>query len=349
MNMITQTPAMESVVCKLRKNCLEQRTSANPELHVGRNSAASEAGSLAESAKSLREELDTVRHAYAQLQQAIYEAAQVQRKLCAPRELVWGAFEIAGESFPVRHLSGDFFKVMELGGALGLALGDIAGKGLSAGVWQTHLVDLVQRCARTWVSPADAIAGVNRELCQDLGEPPLTALFFARLDPARHELVYCNAGLPPPLVLRRNNSVERLEEGGPMLGALQQARYSSGSVRLNPGDMLLAYSDGLTECQNSREEEFEVERLSAAARAVSGASANQILFSTLATVLDFADACPPGDDLTLLVVRHSEAIVAERPSERDENFSLSRRRPSSTARTRQVRNRPERLPIAEKP
>jgi serine phosphatase RsbU (regulator of sigma subunit) len=253
--------------------------------------------------------------------------------------LVCGEFEIAGEIFPVRHLSGDFFKVMQLDGVLGLVLGDIAGKGLSAGIWQAHLMDLIQRCSQTHIHPTDAVAAVNRELCLNQDEPPITALFFGRLDPERNELVYCNAGLPAPLVLRRNKSVERLEIGGPMLGAVQEARYASGSVHLNPGDMLLAYSDGLTECRNPQDKEFETGRLSAAAKSLTGATANQVLFSTLATVLDFADACPPEDDLTLLVVRHRAVALAERSSEHNQNFSAPRRQLTATARPRQVRNR----------
>lgn len=290
---------------------------------------------LTESIQSLREERDAVRAEHAKLQQAIYEAAQVQRRLCAPRELVSGEFEIAGEIFPVRHLSGDFFKVMQLDTVLGLTVGDIAGKGLSAGIWQAHLMDLIQRNARTYLRSADAVAAVNRELCQDKSEPPIAALFFARLDLERNELVYCNAGLPPPLILRRNKSVERLEEGGPMLGALQQANYSSARVRLDPGDMLLAYSDGLTECRNPQDEEFEMARLTAAAQALSGSSANQVLFSTLGAVLDFADACPPGDDLTLLVVRRREA-AANRASADNKDFPKTRRRPTSVVRPRKV-------------
>ena len=197
--------------------------------------------------------------------------------------------------------------MMELDSVLGLTVGDIAGKGLSAGIWQAHLMDLIQRNARTYLHPAEAVAAVNRELCLDKSEPPIAALFFARLDLERSELVYCNAGLPPPLILRRNKSIERLEEGGPMLGALHQATYNSGTLRLNPGDMLLAYSDGLTECRNALEEEFEVERLMAAAKATAGATANQVLFSTLGAVLNFADTCSPEDDLTLLVLRRREA------------------------------------------
>jgi sigma-B regulation protein RsbU (phosphoserine phosphatase) len=334
--MITPSAETQNATRKAPGNRPARETGRTAEAHAPRNLRNSTATDRTDIVQSPKDELDTVRREYAKLQQAIYEAAQVQRRLCAPRELVWGEFEISGEIFPVRHLSGDFFKVMELDSVLGLMVGDIAGKGLSAGIWQAHLMDLIQRCARTCSHPADAVAGVNRELCQDQGEPPITALFFARLDPERSELVYCNAGLPAPLLLRRNKSVERLEKGGPMLGALQEATYNSGSVRLNPGDMLLAYSDGLTECRNAQDEEFETRRLSAAAKAVSGDTANQVLFSTLGAVLDFADACPPGDDLTLLVVRRRETLLTEHTSADHKDFSKPRRQLSSVVRPRQV-------------
>ena len=294
-----------------------------------------------ESARLLRDEIDGVRREHAKLQQAVYEAAQIQRRLCAPRELTFGDFEIAGEIFPVRHLSGDFFKVMKLDSALGIIVGDIAGKGFSAGIWQAHLMDLVQRCARTCALPADAVAAVNRDLCRDQNEPPIAGLFFARLDPESSALEYCNAGLPPPLLLRRDRSVEKLEKGGPMLGALKESKYEAGTVCLNPGDLLLAYSDGLTECRNSVDEEFEVGRLTAAAKAIGGATANQVLFSTLGAVLDFADTCSPEDDLTLLVVRRRETVAPQQPGAGKQKSARPRRRPSSDPRPRQAAKKEE--------
>jgi serine phosphatase RsbU (regulator of sigma subunit) len=290
---------------------------------------------------ALKEELAALRREQAKLHQAIFEAAQVQRRLCAPRELGWGEFEIAGEIFPVRHLSGDFFKVLDLGSALGLAVGDIAGKGLSAGIWLPHLTGLVHRCARAHSDPAAALAEVNRELCDGEGEPPLTALFFARMNLQQGEIVYCNAGLPAPLILRRDRSVVPLEKGGPMLGALRGAVFTSGSVTLDPGDTLIAYSDGVTECCNSRDEEFDTKRLSAAATAASGASASQTLFSTLGAVLDFAEGCSPGDDLTLLVIRRREGALAmhARASGRDSRLrhgQVSGIQPGCAARQRSV-------------
>ena len=322
--MTAKTPETRKVASQRTRNSSALETGQTTK---GRRRKNSEMAATTESIHAIRQQLDYVRREHAILQQAIYEAAQIQRKLCSPRELVWGEFEIAGEIFPVRHLSGDFFKVMQLDDVLGVALGDIAGKGLSAGIWQAHLIDLIQRSARTYLHPADVIAAVNRELCLDHNEPPITALFFARLDPQRNELQYCNAGLPAPLIMRRGASVDRLEEGGPMLGALEEASYNCGTVYLNPGDMLIAYSDGLTECRNHQDQEFEIGRLSAAVKSYNGATANQVLFSTLATVLDFADQCPPGDDLTILVVRRCETKLAlsERNNKRDKDFSVPSR------------------------
>jgi serine phosphatase RsbU (regulator of sigma subunit) len=339
--MMTLSAEIQNAMRKLPGKRPAQAARYAADKRARRQSPADIAADPTESARSLRDELDGVRREHAKLQQAVYEAAQIQRRLCAPRELVLGEFEIAGEIFPVRHLSGDFFKVVKLDSALGIAVGDIAGKGLSAGIWQAHLMDLVQRCAGTYALPADAVAAVNRDLCRDQNEPPIAGLFFGRLDPESGELLYCNAGLPPPLLLRRDKSVEKLEKGGPMLGALKESKYEAGTVCLNPGDLLLAYSDGLTECRNSQDEEFEVGRLTAAAKAIGGATANQVLFSTLGAVLNFADTCSPEDDLTLLVLRRSEARVLQQPAAGNQQSTWPRRRTSSDPRPRQAKKKAE--------
>src|SRR5258705_8055773 len=256
--------------------------------------------------RALEEELAILRREQSKLYRGMFEAAQVQRRLCAPRQFNSGEFEVAGEIFPVRHLSGDFFKVMELDSALGIVVGDIAGKGLSAGIWLPHLFSLIHRCARVHSDPADAISQANRELCSGYGEPPLVALFFARIDLENGEILYCNAGLPSPLIFGRDNAVTRLDEGGPMLGAMSNGTFHTGIVTLYPGHTLIACSDGVTECQNSRDEEFELARLSAAARAAAGGNASQTLFSALGAVLDFADGCPLADDLPLLLFRRQQ-------------------------------------------
>src|SRR6266478_369826 len=286
-----------------------------------------------EKIRALEEELATLRREQSKLYRSIFEAAQVQRRLCAPRQFSSGDLEVAGEIFPVRHLSGDFFKVMELDSALGIVVGDIAGKGLSAGIWLPHLVSLIHRCARAHPDPADAIAEANRELCSGYGEPPLVALFFARIDLEDGEIVYCNAGLPSPLIFGRDNDVVRLDQGGPMLGAISNATFNTGTVALDQGCTLIACSDGVTECQNSQDEEFDLTRLSAAAQAARGRSVSQTLFSALGAVLDFADGCPLSDDLTLLVVRREEAMaMRDRSADRNSSAVMRGQAPAAPLR-----------------
>jgi phosphoserine phosphatase RsbU/P len=259
--------------------------------------------------RALEDELTAMRREQSGVQRSFFEAAQIQRRLCAPRQFHSGEFEVAGEIFPVRHLSGDFFKVFELGSVLGIAVGDIAGKGLSAGIWMPHLISLIHSCANTYSDPAEALAAANRELCAGCGEPPLAAVFLARLDRATGEISYCNAGLPSPLILQRDNGVMCLETGGPMLGATSAAKFHTGTAVLKNGDTLIACSDGVTECENSREQEFALAGLAKAAHAFAGGSASQMLFSALGAVLDFADGQALRDDLTLLVAQRTAAAM----------------------------------------
>jgi serine phosphatase RsbU (regulator of sigma subunit) len=256
-------------------------------------------------------ELVTLRRERGELHQAIYEAAQAQRKLCAPRDLCHGSLEIAGEMFPVRHLSGDFYKVFSLGTDIGFAVGDIAGKGLLAGIWLTHLMGLLHICTRDHQDPAAAAAAMNRELCEARPEPAMTALFLGRVNPQTGELVYCNAGQPGALLLRQNGTVESLQAGGPMLGAVAQAKFETGRVVVGAGESLVAYTDGVVECCNSKDEEFGTKRLAQAAATAGGGTANRALFSTLGAVLDFAGGRPPSDDLTLVVLHRRASALME--------------------------------------
>ena len=272
--------------------------------------AAGDSNDDAQRVRDLQAEVAELRRTQAAIYRSFFEAAQAQRRLCAPRSVRMGDFEIAGEIFPVRHLSGDFFKVIELDGALGVIVGDVAGKGLSAAIWMPHLVSLLHSNALAYANPAEVVAQANRDLCAGCGQPPLVAAFFARIDLQDGGVEYCNAGLPAPVILYGDNKSILLDVGGAMLGAVPEARYDSGRTHLAPGGSLIAYSDGLTECENLREEEFETARLLKVARQFALGSASQMLFSTLGAVMDFADGRAPADDLTLLVVRRGAAMSA---------------------------------------
>lgn len=254
--------------------------------------------------QALEEEMARLRGEHSKLVQAIHSASAVQRMLCAPRLFVRNSVEIACDVFAVRHLSGDFCKVLDLGSDLGLVVGDIAGKGISAGLWLTHLVGLVRMHAAAHESPAGVVAAVNSDLCQLHPASPLTALFYARLNPLAGELSYCNAGQPAALLLDRQKNAEWLKEGGPLVGAMPGSAYTTGRVRLEPGETLIVCSDGITEARNLKDEEYGTRGLLQSARAAGDATATMLLYSFLGAVQDFADNRLRQDDLTLMVVKH---------------------------------------------
>lgn len=238
---------------------------------------------------ALEEDLARLRCEHDDLRRTFFEAAQVQRRLCGPRYRRFGAFEVASEIFPVRHLSGDFVRLFECAGDVVFAIGDIGGKGLPAGMWLTHLLSLLWQKFEMCGDPAATLSAVNRDLLRTRLEVPLTTLFVARLHLNTAEVTYCNAGHPPTLLLRANGQVESLQEGGPLLGVVTGAGFANGHVALRAGDTLLGYSDGIVECRNPEGFNFGVERLLTAAQVEDGAAASATLFSVLGAVEDLLD------------------------------------------------------------
>jgi serine phosphatase RsbU (regulator of sigma subunit) len=257
--------------------------------------------------RELKLKLAILEKQYGDLHAALFEAAQVHRRLCAPRLVRYGDFEIASEIFAVRYLPGDFFTIEETGGGLILALGDVCGKGLAAGMWTPCLVGLVRAHAAVSSEPRAIVAGVNREFCRM--DAPLTSLFMARLDPASGIVDYCSAGHPPSLLLRAHGALELLSEGGMLLGMAGDAWFRSGRVELRADDVLLAYSDGVIESRDGSDQEFGCDGLEAHLRRVGTGSSTALLFSILAAVQDFAAPNALMDDTSLVVIRRSAAAA----------------------------------------
>src|SRR5262245_13040947 len=240
---------------------------------------------------------------YAGLHAAPFEAPQAHRRLCAPRLVRRDEFEIASEIFAVRYLPGDFFTVEETGSGVFLTLGDICGHGLAAGMWTAHLVELVRAHTTASHDPETILAGVNQDLCRKSSLAPLASLFMARLDPATGRLDYCSAGHPPAILLRADGQLESLSIGGPLVGVLPDASFARGSVELRAGDILLAYSDGIIESRDVKDQEFGYERLKAELLRARTGSADDVLFSVLGAVQDFAAARKQADDMSIVVIR----------------------------------------------
>jgi serine phosphatase RsbU (regulator of sigma subunit) len=246
----------------------------------------------------LRERID--------LRAQLFDAVQIQRKLSGPRVLRCGDWQFASEVFAARFLSGDFTTFSQDGSRVLAVLGDIAGKGVAAGMWFTHLAGLMQSCGRPDFDPARMASEINRHLCYLQPVAPFVTAFLAQIDCDLATITYCNAGHFPPILLRANGRTELLEKGGPLLGALEGAEFQSGELILEPGDTLVAYSDGVLECRNTAGEEFGLDQLMASAMEVKQPSAQATLMMLLAAVQDFANGSPLSDDVSLTVIHRDE-------------------------------------------
>jgi serine phosphatase RsbU (regulator of sigma subunit) len=251
----------------------------------------------------LQEEMDSLVRERLDLHAQLFEAAQIQRKLSGPRSLRAGNVEFANEVFAERYLSGDFTVLSQNGSKVLATLGDIAGKGFAAGMWFTNLAALLQCYGRPDSDPAEIVSEINRHLCYLRPTAPFVTAFLAQVDCNTGNVTYANAGHFPPILLRADGRSELLETGGPLLGAVADAKFESGDVVLGPGDTLVAYSDGVLECRNTTGEEFGPDRLLSALQQAKQSSAKATLMTLLAVVQDFANGNPPSDDISLSVIQ----------------------------------------------
>jgi len=250
-----------------------------------------------------QEEVDALVRERLDLHAQLFEAAQIQRKLSGQRTLHCETMRFANEVFAARYLSGDFTILSRNGYSVFTTLGDIAGKGFAAGMWFTNLAGLLQSYGRPGVNPSTTASEINRHLCYLRPMAPFVTAFLAQTDCVTGEVVYCNAGHFPPIVFRSGGRIELLEMGGPLLGAVEGAKFDPGRLFLEPGDKLVAYSDGVLECLNVAGEEFGSLRLVQAVQLTEGLSAQNTLLALLASVQDFANGHPPCDDISLTVIQ----------------------------------------------
>ncbi len=256
----------------------------------------------------------------ADLHAQLFDATQIQRKLSGPRVLRCGNLQFASEVFAARFLSGDFTTLAQDGSRVLTVLGDIAGKGIAAGMWFTHLAGLLQSYGRPNFNPSRIAAEINRHLCYLRPVAPFVTAFLALFDCEMGKLTYCNAGHFLPVLLHADGRTALLDKGGPLLGAIEGAEFQSGELILEPGDTLVAYSDGVLECRNPAGEEFGMERLMAALRQAEQQSAQATLMMLLAAVQDFSNGHPLCDDLSLTVIQRASEATGRVSSSRSERM-----------------------------
>ena len=230
------------------------------------------------------------------------EARRIQRKLLPTTLPVVDGCEIATHWQPASGVGGDCFDAIRFAPSrVALSIADVVGKGIPAALLMSNLQAAARAFATEAAQPAELCQQVNRILCGRIAEGRFISFFYCIADTAMSTLTYANAGHYPPVLVRADGTVERLECGGAVLGVFSDATYEQGQVSIASGDRVVCYTDGVTEAHNELEEEYGEERLIAAAIANRSCSAPALQARLAEDVATFTDGAFQ-DDATLMVL-----------------------------------------------
>jgi serine phosphatase RsbU (regulator of sigma subunit) len=273
----------------------------SPTTRTGIETLATEAAVAIENARLYRETLEKAR-----LDQELRIAAEIQQGLLPEARYVGPGVEVVGASIPCRSIGGDFFEYLELpSGGFGCALGDVAGKGPPAALLTAALQSLFTAHAWSEGGPAATLTRVNQALIRRAVQNRFATMFYAVVS-GDGCLTSCNAGHNPPMLFTRGG-VRRLEQGGLVLGLFPHAHYEEETLQLDPGDLLVVFSDGVSEAMDLAGEEFGDNRIDSCVSAHRDLEPAALLDQLLAAVRQFSDGTVQRDDVTALVLRYTGA------------------------------------------
>jgi sigma-B regulation protein RsbU (phosphoserine phosphatase) len=233
-------------------------------------------------------------------------AREIQLAMLPRGTLVERDIEIFGVTRPANTVGGDFYDVLpQRDGTIILALGDVAGKGSPAALLMALLLAVLRTLVDERLSPPALIERLNAQICRHTPASRFITLFYAVYEPASGTLTYVNAGQNPPLVRRRDGAYERLTSTGVALGMFDGSRFAAATTTIRPGDMLIAYSDGITEAENPAGRPFEEEGLSQVIDITALEAPAEIGASVLKAVERHADRSRFLDDLTILLLKRA--------------------------------------------
>jgi sigma-B regulation protein RsbU (phosphoserine phosphatase) len=232
------------------------------------------------------------------------QAATIQKLMLPDQAPNVAGADLAGFNAACKTVGGDYYDFFPYpDGRVALALGDVSGKGMPASLMMMALHARVQVLAEDLNDLGALMSRLNKATCAKCPSNRFITFFFCVLDAAAGELRFANAGHNPPMIVRASGETEMLEGGGPVLGILSIAPYSEERARLEPGDMLVLYSDGVTEATNHEFDEFGEERLLEVLKAHREDPAPEIVEAVTKALAEFAAGAPQADDITLVVAK----------------------------------------------
>jgi sigma-B regulation protein RsbU (phosphoserine phosphatase) len=250
--------------------------------------------------------LAEIEHQERLLARDLEQAAEIQRGFLPAQAPQAPGLDLSGHNAPCRTVGGDYFDFFPYpSGRVAMVLGDVSGKGMPASLLMMQFQARVQLLTEEPESLASVVTRLNRLTATNLPSNRFITFFMCLLDGTTGELVFANAGHNPPLLMRANGGAEWLEAGGCPLGIMSIMKYDESRERLAPGDVLVVFSDGVTDAANPQGDEFGEARLAQVVSDHRGETSASILDAVNRAIADWAAGTPLPDDLTLLVARRT--------------------------------------------
>ena len=268
---------------------------------------ASVASIRVENASLLEERINRER-----MERELELATEIQQRFQPSGPPIVEGYEFQGISFSCYEIGGDYYDfIPRHDGTMLVALGDVSGKGTAAALLMSSLHAAIHGQVAAQTPLERTVTSINEYLVENTPNNRFVTLFIAELEPETGYLKYINAGHNPPLIGRADGTIEQLGSGGLPLGLMGFAEYEVGHVNLEPGDVLVVYSDGVTEANNLNEDEFGIDRLQEVVQKHVTQSASRIRDRVESALSAFTGTAAPNDDITLVIVKkNEEAAVA---------------------------------------
>jgi phosphoserine phosphatase RsbU/P len=231
-------------------------------------------------------------------------ARQVQLALLPPTDPQLEGYDISAYNFPTEEVSGDYYDWVKIyDDQIGLVIADVSGKGVPAALLMAFLRASLRAATHIGYSPHISMAKVNYLLWESIERNQFVTAFYGVLDVTNKTLAYTNAGHNPPILLDKEGNFTFIERGSVPLGMFRDTRYHEYYLTTNPGELLVLYTDGVTEAQNPQGEEFGRERLAEAVKKYRHLDARQLITTVHKEVIDWTDGRGATDDVTFFVIK----------------------------------------------
>jgi len=241
-----------------------------------------------------------------QIRQQQRAATLIQRNLLPSSAPKIDGYDIAGASTPAQDVGGDLYDFIPApGGKWAICLGDVSGKGVPAALLMANTQATLRAQTLAGGDVKERVGRANTHISESTGHESFVTLFYSVLDPALHTLTFSNAGHDPALLYTADARPTKIASLGPALGVIAPFDYGEATIVLDSGDVLVVYSDGVTDATNAMGEMFGIERLQVVIARHKSLPATELVSGVLAAVDEFVGEAPQFDDLTLVVVKRT--------------------------------------------